>query len=387
MENNTFVISNDDWSLHRKGHLDQQRHKEKVLDAIRKNLPDLVSEESFIMQKGKKTLRIPIRSLDEYRIRFNFSKEKQFGQGDGESNVGDVLGSDGQEKAGGDSSAGDQPGTDYYEADVTLDEIAAVLFEDFYLPNMQEKKRKEVEEENYTFKDIRKAGIFSNVDKKRTILEAIKRNSKQGEKNDLSISRDDLRFKTWDIEKKHESNAVVIAMMDTSGSMGTFEKYVARTFFFWMTKFLRLKYERVELVFLAHHTTAKEVTEGDFFARGESGGTKCSCVYELALKIIEERYNTDEYNIYAMHFTDGDNLPSDNERCLALVLKIIEICNLFGYGEIISPYYRSNTLYNVYQKIKHPRFISVLIKNKTEVFASLKKFFHHNKDGKTEVVT
>lgn len=381
MNKNVYIISHDDWSLHRKGHLDQQRHKEKVLDAIRKNLPDLVSEENLVMQRGKKTLKIPIRSLDEYRIRFNFNKEKQFGEGDGDSQIGDVIASDGEAKGAGDSGAGDQPGTDYYEADVTFDEIAAVLFEDFCLPNMQEKKKKQVQDENYNFKDIRKAGIFSNIDKKRTILEAIKRNAIGASEKKHSIIRDDLRFKTWEVEPRHESNAVVIAMMDTSGSMGTFEKYVARTFFFWMTKFLRMKYNSVELVFLAHHTSAKEVSEHDFFARGESGGTKCSSVYELALKVIQERYNSDDYNIYAMHFTDGDNLPSDNERCLKLVQQLLQVCNMFGYGEIISPYYRSNTLYNIYQKLTDPRFVAVLIKNKTEVYSALKKFFSPQKEA------
>jgi uncharacterized sporulation protein YeaH/YhbH (DUF444 family) len=170
-------------------------------------------------------------------------------------------------------------------------------------------------------------------------------------------------------------------MMDTSGSMGTFEKYIARTFFFWMIKFLSFKYKAVELVFLAHHTEAKEVAEKDFFSRGESGGTKCSSVYTLALEIIAERYHADNYNIYAMHFTDGDNLPSDNERCVGLVKKLLEVCNLFGYGEIISPYYRSNTLYNVFLKLKHPNFASVLIKNKSEVFGALKKFFRPLKEA------
>ena len=79
------------------------------------------------------------------------------------------------------------------------------------------------------------------------------------------ISPDDLRYKTWEEIIKPQSNAVIIAMMDTSGSMGAFEKYVARSFFFWMTRFLRHQYEQVEIVFIAHHTEAKEVTEEEFF--------------------------------------------------------------------------------------------------------------------------
>ena len=103
------------------------------------------------------------------------------------------------------------------------------------------------------------------------------------------IHNDDLRFKTWDEVIKPESKAVVLAMMDTSGSMGTFEKYCARSFFFWMTRFLRTKYETVEIEFIAHHTEAKVVTEEEFFSKGESGGTICSSAYLKALELIKRK--------------------------------------------------------------------------------------------------
>lgn len=112
---------------------------------------------------------------------------------------------------------------------------------------------------------------MSNIDKKRTLLENLRRNASSGNPGIHSISPDDLRYKTWDDIRTPHSNAVIIAMMDTSGSMGSFEKYCARSFFFWMTRFLRRQYEKVEIVFLAHHTEAKEVSEHDFFTRGESG--------------------------------------------------------------------------------------------------------------------
>src|SRR3954470_9287637 len=86
-----FVVSQENWSLHRKGHQDQQRHMDKVKDAIRDNLPDLISEESIIMSNGRDVIKIPIRSLDEYKIRYNYDKTKHVGQGDGDSQVGDVI--------------------------------------------------------------------------------------------------------------------------------------------------------------------------------------------------------------------------------------------------------------------------------------------------------
>jgi len=99
-EHQQFVISNEDWSLHRKGHDDQKRHQEKVQEAIRNNLPDLITEESIIMSDGRDVVKIPIRSLDEYKIRYNYDKNKHVGQGDGDSKVGDVVARDGNPQKG-----------------------------------------------------------------------------------------------------------------------------------------------------------------------------------------------------------------------------------------------------------------------------------------------
>lgn len=128
---------------------------------------------------------------------------------------------------------------------------------------------------------------MSNIDKKRTLIENLRRNANAGKSGIGGISPDDLRYKTWNEVIKPQSNAVILALMDTSGSMGSFEKYCARSFFFWMTRFLRRKYEHVEIVFIAHHTEAKEVTEEEFFNRGESGGTICSSAYQKAIDIID----------------------------------------------------------------------------------------------------
>jgi hypothetical protein len=222
---------------------------------------------------------------------------------------------------------------------------------------------------------------MGNIDRKRTLLSNLKRNLIDGEKGIHDIRLDDLRFRTWEEITEPETNAVVIAMMDVSGSMGAFEKYVARTFFFWTVRFLRTKYERVKVVFLAHHTQAKEVSEEEFFTRGESGGTKCSSVYQLALDIIAQRYAPQDFNIYPFHFSDGDNLPSDNDACLKLVQELLRVSNIFGYGEIVSPFYQGSTLMNVYRKIKDPKLIPVSIKEKRDVYPALQQFFGHKAEG------
>lgn len=162
--------------------------------------------------------------------------------------------------------------------------------------------------------------------------------------------------------------------------MGTFEKYVARSFFFWMTRFLRRQYEKVEIVFIAHHTEAKEVSEDEFFNKGESGGTICSSAYMKALEIMDERYPVSQYNIYPFHFSDGDNLTSDNERCVKLIGELLERSNMFGYGEI-NQYNRSSTLMSAYRHIQLPHFLYYIIREKGEVYQALRTFFSKKPAG------
>jgi uncharacterized protein len=377
----SFLIAEEDWSLHRKGYDDQKRHQDKVQDVLKKKLPDLVSEENIIMSRGKDVVRIPIRSLDEYKIRYSQDKNKHAGQGNGDSDVGDVIAKDGkpQKGAGKGQGAGEQPGEDYYEAEVSFEELEETFFEHLELPNLQEKEKDNIVTTDVEFRDIRKKGLQGNIDKKRTMLEAFKRNAMEGKPQFNPIYPDDLRFKTWEDIEKPESKAVVLAMMDTSGSMGQFEKYVARSFFFWMTRFLRRKYETVEIEFIAHHTEAKVVDEDSFFTKGESGGTICSSAYRKALELIDQKYSPASYNIYPFHISDGDNLTSDNRRCVSLVQQLVECSSMFGYGEV-NQYNRHSTLMQVFKQIEDPKLKYHVLRNKTDVFYAMKNFFSNNEE-------
>lgn len=376
-DNQQFVVSKEDWSLHRKGHDDQQRHQEKVQEAIRNNLPDLITEESIVMSNGRDVIKIPIRSLDEYKIRYNYDKNKHVGQGDGDSQVGDVIARDGsgsQKGPGKGNGAGDTPGQDYYEAEVSILELESALFSQLELPNLKQKEPDLNKVTSIEFNDIRKTGLMGNIDKKRTMMSAFKRNAMRGKPSFYPIYREDLKFKTWNEITKPDSKAVVLAMMDTSGSMGVWEKYMARSFFFWMIRFLRTKYETVEIEFIAHHTDAKVVTEEEFFSKGESGGTICSSAYRMALELIHEKYDPNRYNIYPFHFSDGDNLTSDNARCVKLVDEIMKHSNMFGYGEV-NQYNRHSTLMQAYKNVKNEKFKYYILKQKADVFHAMKRFF------------
>lgn len=377
-------IQRNDWSLQRKGIIDQERHKERVKEAIRKNLGSIVSNEAIILSDGKRTVRVPMRALDEYKFRFDYRKQKHVGQGDGKTRVGDVIARDGQPGQGkGGSQAGQDPGAEYYEAEVNIDEIAALIFEDLHLPFLQEKAKKAVQSRKTQFNEIRRTGVIANLDKRRMILENIRRNARAGHGAKFGdIRKDDLRFKTWEEVMRYESNAVVIAMIDVSGSMGEFKKYVARSFYFWMVRFLRTRYDNVDIVFISHHTEAREVTEEQFFTQGESGGTVVSSAYQLALDIIKLRYPAGDWNIYPFHFSDGDNYYSDNDEAVRLAEELIATCNLFGYGEIgeegSASYRRASgallSIFNDRLKDKE-HFSGVRIDDKEDVYPALKQFF------------
>jgi sporulation protein YhbH len=378
-------VERNDWSLQRKGQIDQERHRERVREAIKKNLGSIVSNESIILSDGRRMVKVPIRSLDEYKFRFDYRKKKHIGTGDGKTRVGDVIGREGQpgQGPGKGQGAGDQPGQDYYEADVDIDEIAALIFEDLHLPYLEEKAKQAVQSKTTKFTEIRRSGILSNLDKRRSILENIKRTAREtGDAHLGRFKKEDLRYKTWEEQIKYESNAVVMAMMDVSGSMGEFKKYIARSFYFWMVRFLKTKYDNVKIVFISHHTEAREVSEEQFFTQGESGGTVVSSAYRLALDIIKDRYPARDWNIYPFHFSDGDNYYSDNDEAVRLADEMIKTCNLFGYGEIgeegASSYRRSSgALLSIFKdRLKsQERFVGVRIDDKEDVYPALKDFF------------
>jgi uncharacterized sporulation protein YeaH/YhbH (DUF444 family) len=129
------------------------------------------------------------------------------------------------------------------------------------------------------------------------------------------------------------------------------------------------------IVFIVHHSDAFETDEETFFHLGESGGTRVSSAYKLAWDVIHERYSPDSWNIYPFHFSDGDNWSdNDNKICLDYVTKMLGIVNLFGYGEIRDGGYTSS-LMGAFTEIRDPKFVTVSIVEKKDVYPALQKWF------------
>lgn len=373
-----FSLSDDSWDLHRRAERDRQRHNEKVKEVIKDNLGDIISQQDIITADQGKIIKIPVRGLELPRIRFDNDERERVGQGPGGTKPGDIIGRAPQEGEGTGKQAGQEPGVDFYEAELTLEELTALVFEDLHLPNLEDRGIKQILSEHADFNSISRRGITSNLDRKRTLLEAYKRNAREG-KPGWEIKNQDRRYKTWEIVTEPQRNAVIFAMRDVSGSMGEFEAYICRSFYFWMLRFLRKKYASAEIVFITCHTEAKEVDETSFFSLGDSGGTKMSEAYKLAMKIIDKRYNPREWNIYPFLFSDGYNWG--DAECVDLVKKMVEICNLVGYGEIANDIWSQSPhfapLGQAYQEAfaEEPRVCLVKINNKEDVWPALKKFF------------
>lgn len=357
--------------------MDLERHRRRLAEAIRRNLPDLIAEERIVFTSGEQVVRVPIRVLEEFRLRFDYRSGRHVGQGSGNTRKGQVLDVACLDGTGG--GPGDQPGFDYYEeAETTLEELSSLLYEDLGLANLQQKQDGS-QEQGGRWQDLSLSGPMGTLDRRRTLLANLYRNALEGRPALGPFNRADLRFRRCREDTQPSFRAAVIAMMDTSGSMGAMERYLARTFFFWALRLLRLKYGQIEVVFIAHHAEAREVTETEFFSRGPCGGTRCSSAYRLALQIIEERYPPSLFNLYPLHFSDGDNLPSDNEECLRLVQKLLAVCNQVAYGEVSGSFMRGATLGRLYRQIEEPRLVTFFLQDKADLYPALKQYFGANR--------
>lgn len=365
---------------------DRQRHRDKVLDSIRDNIADLIAEEAIIGQSSDKVVKVPIRFIREYRFVYG-ENSPGVGTGDGDTEEGQVVGK-AQGGEPGPGPAGNQPGLDYYETDVTLDELVNIMFEDLELPDLEQKKLRQVMSERTSKRrGYRQVGVHVHLDKKRSARARIRRKKatqKTGLRHQNSrfpFHQDDLKYRHRVPDMKPSSNAVVICIMDTSGSMDTMKKYLARSFFFMLHRFVCTRYQNVDLVFIAHHTRAREVTEDEFFHKGESGGTMISSGYNKALEVIRDRYHPELWNIYAFHCSDGDNFSSDNEATLSAASELCECCNLFGYGEI-KPYslHYESSLLDEFGKIDADNYQAVLIKSKEDVWPCFKALLKRERE-------
>jgi uncharacterized protein len=332
-----FALSNDPWDLTRRSRRDILRHNQRVRQAMKSNLAEIISHEDIVTSDGQRLVKVPIRGVELPRFRFDPYQGQHVGQGDegsqsqgtGNTLPGTELGRTG---AGSGKEAGHEPGFDYYETEITVDELIDLAFEDMALPDLEEKGKEQVSVSSVRYDTIRKVGPQANLDTRRTLLEAYKRNARLGVTGWQIDPTEDARYRSWEDTVEPLRNAVVFAMRDVSGSMRELESYLCRTFYTWMVRFLQRRYAGVEVVFITCHTQAQEVDETTFFHQGSTGGTRMASAYNLALDIIEQRFDPSSWNIYPFLFSDGYNW--DDEVCVDLVRRLLAVSNLVGYAEL-----------------------------------------------------
>ena len=335
---------------------DRARHKKKIEKAIKEGIKDVVAEESIIGQDGKKKIKIPVKGIKEYRFVYGSGEQnKQVGSA-GDKQIKKGQGLSQRRKAGKKpgKQAGNQAGEEYYEVEVTLEELAEYLFSDLELPELEKKKFRFLKDDKLKRKGYRSKGIRPRLSKKETLKKRIRRRKAAERAGTYDPEKDerfpfhesDLKYKHMKVVKEESNMAVIFFLMDVSGSMGKQKKYLARSYYFLLYQFLRHKYENVEVVFISHTTEAKEVSEDDFFHTASTGGTKASSAFEMTKDIIEKQYHPSNWNIYVFYSGDGENWPDDNKKALGLIEQLKQICRMIVYAEI-DPFFVQETPRNV----------------------------------------
>jgi len=312
---------------------DLKRFRDIVKGKVRRELRKYMSSGELIGKKGKEFVSIPLPKIGIPRLRFG---ENKSGLGQGEGEKGDQAG-EGQE-------AGDAEGEHVLEVELTVDELAEILGEELELPHIEPKGERQSSSERTRYKGISNVGPESLKHFKRTYRNALKRAISSGtfnpDKPVIVPIKEDKRYRTFVVEKEPRSAAVIVYMMDVSGSMGKEQKEIVRSQAFWIDTWLQHNYDDVETRFIIHDASAREVDRNTFFRTRESGGTLISSAYKLCLDILEKDYDPADWNIYPFHFSDGDNWSqSDTRTCVQLLKdKIIPMSNQFSYAQVDSQY-------------------------------------------------
>jgi uncharacterized sporulation protein YeaH/YhbH (DUF444 family) len=322
-------------------HQDHSRFKQIVRGKIKSNLRKYVQKGEMIGKKGKDTIAIPIPFIDIPHFKYGHKEQGGVGQGEGE--VGQQL-SPGSVQPGDGHQAGQGEGDHSLEVDVTLDELAQILGEELQLPNIERRHNEKIVTQKIKYTGINTTGPESLRHFKRTFKQALKRQIATGTydpaKPVIIPTREDRRYRSYKLQDLPETNAVIIYMMDVSGSMGDEQKEIVRIESFWLDTWLRHQYKGLESRYIIHDAVAREVDRDTFFHTRESGGTMISSAYKLCRDIILADYPKSAWNVYPFHFSDGDNWSADDTRqCIEMLRNdVLPNVNQFAYGQVESPY-------------------------------------------------
>ena len=363
---------------------DQHRFHEIVRGKIRENLRKYISQGELIGRKGKDLVSIPLPQLDVPHFRYGQNGRGGVGQGEGE--VGQPVGK-GDEEGDGIGEAGSEPGSHVREVEISLQELAKILGDELALPKIQPRGKANIAQEKARYNSIRRVGPETLRHFKRTYIEALRRQVSEGTYSTEPSGRvipikEDRRYRSWQNIPEPDANAVIVYMMDVSGSMTDDQKQIVRTEAFWIDTWLKSQYRGLERRYIIHDAVAKEVDEDTFYTTRESGGTRISSAYKVCADLLESQFPCSDWNIYCFQFSDGDNWGEDNKLALQMLeTRLLRQSNLFCYGQVESPYGSGEYVRALRAAFgdAHEKLIMSEIANKEAIVDSIKKFLGKGK--------
>ncbi len=354
---------------------DHQRFRQIVKGRIRQDLRKFLTRGELIGKEGKHLISIPVRGIDLPHFRYGDNRDAGVGQGDGEPGQ-PVDGDPGQ------GPGGTEPGQHLLEVEVSLDELADILGEELQLPRIVPKGHHNITTTKERYSSIRQSGPESLRHFKRTFRRALRRMIMSGiyDPNNPRIvfERRDKLYRSWKPVRKPQSNAVIVYMMDVSGSMGHEQKELVRLEAFWIDAWLRRNYEGIETRYIVHDVNAKEVDRETFFHLREDGGTKISSAFKCCRELVDKHYDPNEWNVYLFHFSDGDNSSESDSRECCKILRdhLLPRSNQFGYCQVASAYGSGNFINVLREQLDDAEnMVTSRVNTKDDIYDSIKAFF------------
>ncbi len=394
-----------------------KRHKEQIKDSV----ADAVNRRSITNTETGEDVSIPHKDIKEPVFHQGKGGVKErVHPGNDQFITGDKIdrpkGGQGGGSGQGDASA-DGEGQDDFVFQISKDEYLDILFEDLELPNLEKNQINKITEWKTQRAGYQTAGVPANIAivkslqqslARRTAMTATKKRKVKELESELDsvklsepaqileekrlkdeiatlrkkietvpfIDTFDLRFKNYERRPIPSSQAVMFCLMDVSGSMDQATKDIAKRFYVLLYLFLTRTYENVEVVFIRHHTQAKEVDEHEFFYSQETGGTIVSSALKLMNDVVSKRYPVGEWNIYAAQASDGDNWADDSPRCKELLSKnLLPNCQYYSYIEITRRSHQ--TLWHEYEKLEESfdNFAMKNIRSVEDIFPVFRELF------------
>jgi uncharacterized sporulation protein YeaH/YhbH (DUF444 family) len=400
-----------------KSAVNRQRFLKRFRKHIKKAVTDAVNKRSITDMERGEEISIPKKDISEPIFRQGKAGKhhrvlpgnKEFIRGD---RIDRPKGGDG---GGGGKASNQGEGMDDFVFELNQQEFLDFMFEDLELPNLVRKKLKDSD----SYKLVKGGYVSEGIPARLNVVQslrgakarrialggAIRREIKSLEQELEALETDDadkklelsdkldraqrrlnqipflddfdLRYNNMIQQPVPTTSAVMFCLMDVSGSMTQDIKDLAKRFFVLLHLFLKRHYDKTEVVFIRHHTKADEVDEEEFFYSRETGGTVVSSALDLMKTIVQERYPTDSWNIYAAQASDGENWADDSPKCRDLLVKsLLPLVQYYAYVEISSG--KEQELWQTYSEIPEhfpERFAMRVVKEPADIFPVFRDLF------------